>query len=44
MTNNAELDERQQKASIAATSRLVKKGAAWLVPSQSLPTSSTPSS
>ena len=42
MTNNAELDERQQKGVIiAATSRLVKKGASWLVPSQSLPTKYT---
>lgn len=42
MTNNAELDERQQKGIvIAATARLVKKGAGWLVPSQSLPTKYT---
>ncbi|MGH7786496.1 MAG: transposase [Candidatus Binatia bacterium] len=42
MTNNADLDERQQKGIvIAATSRLVKKGAGWLVPSQSLPTKYT---
>lgn len=35
-------DERQQKGiMIAATSRLVKKGASWLVPSQSLPTKYT---
>lgn len=42
MTTNAELDERQQKGiMIAATARLVKKGASWLVPSQSLPTKYT---
>ncbi len=42
MTNNAELDERQQRGiAIAATARLVKKGAGWLVPSQSLPTKYT---
>ena len=40
MTNNAELDERQQKGVlIAATARLVRKGAGWLVPSQSEPAS-----
>lgn len=36
------MDEREQKGMvIAATARLVKKGASWLVPSQSLPTKYT---